>query len=39
VIVELRIFELRQIERGGVLHQLHAHRIGEEIAEQALDER
>src|SRR6185295_19666532 len=38
MIVELRILELRQIQLCRVLHQLDAHRVGEEIAEQAFDQ-
>src|SRR2546423_4047776 len=38
MIVELGILELREIELRGVLHQSHAHRVGEEVAEEALDE-
>jgi len=38
MVVELRILELREIELCGVLHQLHAHPIREEISEQTLDQ-
>jgi hypothetical protein len=34
VIVEIRILELRQIERGGVAHEAHADVVREEVAEQ-----
>jgi len=39
VIVELRVLELREVERGGVPHEAHAHAIGEQVAEQRLHER
>src|SRR5947209_4269443 len=39
LIVEDRIFEVKQIERRRVLHQTDARMIAEEIAEQTLDER
>jgi hypothetical protein len=38
MVVEFGILELREIELRRVLHQPHAHRVREEIAEQALDE-
>ena len=38
LIVELRILELLQVERRGVLHDADADPIREQIAEQALDE-
>ena len=38
MIVELRIFELREIECRGVLHEPDAGPIAEQVAELALDE-
>ena len=38
VIVELRVLELMQIERGRVLHDADADAIREQVAEQSLDE-
>src|SRR6185437_11873925 len=39
LIVEGRVLELLQVERGGVFHEQHARTIGEEVAEETLDER
>ena len=39
VVVELRVLEVLQVERGGVLHQPHAHAVAEKVAEQRLHER
>ena len=39
VIVEFGVFELREIQGGGVPHEADADVIGEEIAEQRLHER
>src|ERR1700693_1050790 len=39
MIIELGILELREIEDRRVLHQSHAHRVGKQVAEEALDER
>ena len=37
MIVELRILELREIERRRVFHEANAHPIREQIAEESLD--
>ncbi len=37
-VVKHRVFELRQVEPGGVLHEFYADAIGEAIAEQAVAE-
>ena len=37
-IVEGRIFELRQVERGGVLHDANADAIREQVAEETLNQ-
>jgi hypothetical protein len=39
MIVDLGVLELGEIERGGVLHEAHTEPIGEEIAQQALEQR
>jgi hypothetical protein len=39
VVVELGVLELRQVERGRVLHEPHARAVAEAVGEQALDER
>src|SRR6266487_1645951 len=38
VVVDLRVFELRQVERRRMLHQAHADAVAEQIAEQALEQ-
>jgi hypothetical protein len=38
VVVELRVLELRQVERGGVLHEPHRDAVREQVAQQALHE-
>ena len=37
-VIERGVFEVIQIKGGSVLHQAHAGRVGEEFAEQALDQ-
>ncbi len=39
LIVEIGILELLEVEGGRVAHELHAGAVGEEIAEQALEQR
>ena len=39
VVVGLRVLVLGQIEGGGVLHQPHADSVGEQVAQQALEQR
>ena len=39
LVVDLRVLELLQVERRGVPHQLDAGAVGEEIAQQALEQR
>ena len=39
LVVDLGVLELLQIERGRVSHELHAGAIGEEVAQQALEQR
>jgi hypothetical protein len=39
LVVQLGVLELLQVERRRVAHQLHAGAIGEEVAEQALQQR
>jgi hypothetical protein len=39
LVVERRVLELREVERGGVLHEAHARRVGEAVAQQALEQR
>ena len=38
MIVDLGVFELGEIERRGVLHEPHAQPVGEQVAEQALEQ-
>ena len=38
MIVDLGVLELGDIERGGVPHEAHAQPVGEQIAEQALEQ-
>ena len=38
MVVGLRVLVLREVERRRVLHQPHADPVGEQIAEQALEE-
>src|SRR5689334_18931293 len=38
VVVELRVLELREVQRRRVLHEPDAHAVGEQIAEQTFDE-
>ena len=39
LVVDLRVLELLQVERGRVAHELDAGAVGEEIAQQALEQR
>jgi hypothetical protein len=39
VVVELGVLELLEVERGGVLHEAHAHPVAEHLSEQPLQER
>ncbi len=39
LVVDLRVLELLEVERRGVAHQLDAGAVGEEIAQQALEQR
>ena len=38
MVVELRVLELREVERRRVLHEPHAEPVAEQVTEQALDE-
>ncbi len=38
LVVDLRVLELLQVEIGGVLHELHAGPVGEQVSQEALEQ-